>query len=239
MRIIFFNIWHGQVWDLLKKFILKESSKTDIFCFLEVQPDLQIKLQEILPDFEPIYQAGLKTNYLGGVIEGRSIFVKNKIEISKSGNISIFKETKTDAGGFQYAQLLVGQKTLFIGEVHGKARPGTKMDTPARLRQSHKIIDFAKDIKGPKIIGGDFNLLPETESVLMFEKAGYKNLIKEFNVKSTRNKISWEQFKDQPGFVKQHFADYVFVSSEIKIKSFEVPYLEISDHLPLILDFEI
>ena len=39
-------------------------------------------------------------------------------------------------------------------------------------------------------------------------------------------------------FGKQHFADYVFVSKDVKVKKFEVPYLEISDHLPLILDFE-
>jgi hypothetical protein len=30
-----------------------------------------------------------------------------------------------------------------------------------------------------------------------------------------------------------------FVSPEIKVKSFKVPDVEISDHLPMILDFEI
>jgi len=33
-------------------------------------------------------------------------------------------------------------------------------------------------------------------------------------------------------------SDYVFVSLEVKVKKFEVPNIEISDHLPLILDFE-
>lgn len=108
-----------------------------------------------------------------------------------------------------------------------------------RLRQSEKIINFFNDKKGLKIIGGDFNLNPDTKSVMMFEKAGYRNLIKEFDIKSTRNKLSWKQFKNQPDFVKQYFADYVFVSSDVKVKDFTVPYNEISDHLPLILDFDI
>ena len=71
-----------------------------------------------------------------------------------------------------------------------KVRPGHKLDTPVRLRQSKLILDFLKDKVGSKIIGGDFNLLPETRSVEMFEKAGYRNLIKEFGIKNTRNKFA-------------------------------------------------
>ena len=33
--------------------------------------------------------------------------------------------------------------------------------------------------------------------------------------------------------------DYVFVSPEVKVIDFSVPNIEISDHLPLILDFEV
>jgi endonuclease/exonuclease/phosphatase family metal-dependent hydrolase len=123
---------------------------------------------------------------------------------------------------------------FWIGNVHGKARPGEKEDTPVRIKQSEKIINYFKDLAGPKIIGGDFNLNPDTKSVEMFEKAGYRNLIKDFGIKNTRNKLSWEQFNNV-----QNFADYCFTSPEVKVKSFKVPYMEISDHLPQILDFEV
>jgi endonuclease/exonuclease/phosphatase (EEP) superfamily protein YafD len=234
MRIIFFNVWHGQVWDGLKKFILDQSKKTDIFCFLEADPSLQSKLTSILPDFTPIYDKGIKTAYVNGIFEGRSIFVRNGIDIGETQAFSLFKVNKRDAGGFQYAKLRVNGKELLIGEVHGKARPGTKKDTPTRLNQSKKIIDFFADKKGPKIIGGDFNLDLNTKSVAMFEGAGYRNLIKDFGIKNTRNRLSWEIFNNV-----QYFADYCFVSPEVKVKNFEVPQLEISDHQPLILDFEI
>ena len=78
--------------------------------------------------------------------------------------------------------------------------------------------------------------MPNTKSIKMIKEAGYKNLIKDFGIKTTRNKLAWDQFPDEE---KQNFADYVFVSPEIKVRKFSVPNLEISDHLPLILDFEI
>jgi hypothetical protein len=239
MRIIFFNIWHGQIWTGLEKFLKEQSSKTDIFCFLEVNPKLEKKLENLLGNFVAIYDKGIKTVYLNGVIDGRGIFVKNGIEVEKSEKQSLFRVYPTDVGGFLYAKLNIRGKVLFLGEVHGKASPGTKMDTSVRIKQSEKIINFFNNKKGPKIIGGDFNLNPDTKSVALFEETGYRNLIKDFKIKSTRNNISWENFKDVPGFVKQYFADYVFVSPDVKVKNFEVPYIEVSDHLPQILDFEI
>lgn len=234
MRIIFFNIWHGMIWKGLKKFILEESVKTDIFCFLEVDPKLQNKLINILPDFTFVNYKGIKVGYLGGTYEGRSIFVKRPILIEDSKSIHTYRPHKFDAGGLLTVDLILDGKKLSIGCVHGKARPGTKLDTPIRIKQSEKVIEIFSAKNGPIIIGGDFNLMPDTRSVQMFEKAGYKNLIKEFNIKNTRNKVSWRKFNNI-----QNFADYVFVSSEVKVKSFKVPYNEVSDHLPQILEFEI
>jgi len=236
MKAIFFNIWHGQVWDKLQKFILDQSITTDIFCFLEVDPELQRKLEINLVGFRPIYHKGIKTTYLGGTITGRSIFIKEGIEVGENETVGIYNDTETDSGGLSYVELRIDGKKLLIGSLHGKAQPGNKLDTPVRLEQSRIVIDFFKNKEGLKIIGGDFNLMPETRSIKMFEEAGYKNLIKEFGIKSTRNSLAWEQFRGQE---KQYFADYVFVSPGVKVKSFEVPHLEVSDHLPLILDFEV
>ncbi len=200
---------------------------------------MQNKLEKLFNNFDAIYDWGIATEYMGGITEGRSIFVNKNLKIVNRGKLQPFKVTPKDAGGFQYIRLEIEGKKLFVGEVHGKTHPGNKLDTPERLGQSEMIINFLKNIQGAKIVGGDFNLMPETESIRLLESAGYKNLIKEFDIKSTRNKVSWEEFKNQPGFVKQRFADYVFVSPEVKVKSFEVPYLEVSDHLPLILEFDL
>jgi hypothetical protein len=67
----------------------------------------------------------------------------------------------------------------------------------------------------------------------MFKNNGYKNLIGDYQIITTRNNLAWSLYPD-----KQYFADYVFASPEIKVKSFEVPNNEVSDHLPLILEIE-
>lgn len=233
MRIIFFNIWHGTLLSELMEYIKETKEKTDVFCFLETDPDLQMKLSEALFGFTPYFYKGIKTDYLGGVYEGRSIFVRSNIKVLNFEKIKLFRTYKRDAGGMLFARLNIGGKPLSLGVVHGRARPGTKHDTPIRINQSKKIIEYFKNINEPKIIGGDFNLMPDTKSIQMFEENGYKNLIKEFKITNTRNEVSWKNFNSV-----QHFADYVFVSPEIKVKKYEVPYNEVSDHLPQILEFD-
>ncbi len=70
-------------------------------------------------------------------------------------------------------------------------------------------------------------------------KLFFVNLIKKYKIKTTRNSYAWERFKTRKGFVKQYFADYVFVTKGIKVKSFEVPKVMISDHNPMILEFDL
>jgi exonuclease III len=239
MRIIFLNIWHAQIHDKLFDFIQKESAETDIFCFVEVNPKLEFELERILPKHKSMYEVLMKTKYLGGVIEGQSIFIKNGIHIIENGKEATYEQTADDAGCLQFAKLAINDQKLFVGNIHGKAQPGDKLDTDIRIRQSEKILNFFKDKDEPKIIGGDFNLMPETKSIKMFEEAGYRNLIKEYKIKNTRNKLAWKQFSHWPNYKRQYFADYVFISSEVKVGNFSVPQLEISDHEPLILDFGI
>lgn len=240
MRIIFFNVWHGELWEGFKQYVLKEAKQTDVFCFTEVDPPLNLKLKELFGEnFKPFYHEIMKANYLDGQIDGQGIYVRNGIEVLDFEKHQIYDITPDDCGILQTISININGKKLRIGSVHGKARPGEKLDTPERINQSKNIIDVFSKMDGFKVIGGDFNLLPETESVKVFEKSGYKDLIKDFGIKTTRNQVSWDQFAAEPGYVKQYYADYCFVSPEIKIKSFEVPNLLISDHLPLVLDIEI
>jgi hypothetical protein len=238
LRAIFLNSWFGKVGKPFLDFIKEQSSKTDIFCFMEFTPEITKKVSKILPEHRGFMEKGMFLESFS-VIDCQVIFVKKSFEVVSSGSINLYENTPEDIGFASYIILKKSVSTINLLNVHGKVIPGDKNDTSIRLKQSEIIIDFMKDKEGPKIIGGDFNLIPDTKSVAMFEEAGYRNLIKDFNIKNTRNEISWKQFQDKPGYIKQHFADYVFVSRDVKVNKFDVPYIEISDHLPLILDFEI
>jgi endonuclease/exonuclease/phosphatase (EEP) superfamily protein YafD len=238
MRIIFLNSWFGKTGKPFFDYIKKESSTTDIFCFMEVSPELYSKLSSTLNDFNGLYKEGLRLKS-PEIMCGQAIFARKGIMIEKSGKVFIYCQSNIDVGFLLFSKIGIGEKKFWIGNVHGKTFPGNKFDTPIRMKQSQKIIDFFEDKNEPKIIGGDFNLELDTKSLKMFEEAGYSNLVKDFDIKTTRNEFAWKQFRNTPGFVQQYYADYVFTSPEVKVKSFEVPYMEISDHLPLILDFEI
>ena len=59
------------------------------------------------------------------------------------------------------------------------------------------------------------------------------NLIKKFAIERTRSCLS--PWFGSPDF--QEFADYTFVSPDVNVLSFTVPDIEVSDHLPLVLEF--
>ena len=74
---------------------------------------------------------------------------------------------------------------------------------------------------------GDFNLLPNTQSLAILEE-GMRNLIKEFGITSTRSELYTKSEK---------YADYILTSPDIAVHDFKVFSDTISDHLPLMVEF--
>ena len=96
----------------------------------------------------------------------------------------------------------------------------------------NKILGFASAFEGNVIICGDFNLLPDTPSMKIFQR-DFISLIDHFNIKTTRpssNELNGNS---------RNVVDYIFVDKKIKVKSFKVLNKDVSDHLPLVLDFDL
>ena len=79
---------------------------------------------------------------------------------------------------------------------------------------------------------GDFNLLVESESIKMFDSK-MVNLIYKYKISSTRP--NFDDGLDKGNVV----CDYIFVNDKVKVNDFKVLITDVSDHLPLILDFDI
>jgi len=242
MKLISLNIWGAIVRDPFIEFI-KQHKDTDIFCFQEVydnsfkklssdQKDgtsgnIFSELKELLPNHQAFFRPVIKDEY------GIAAFVKSDITVVAEGEIKIHLNTKhlEQTGhhdrNMQWLEVSRDQKIYSILNVHGLWNGMGKTDTEDRLLQSQKIRAFMDTIRTPKILCGDFNLKPDTESVKILEK-GMKNLVSEYNVESTRT-----SFYTKP----EKFADYIFTSLEIAINRFEVMKDEVSDHAALLLDF--
>ncbi len=244
MKVLYLNCWHGKIKKKLLNFIKEKSNSVDVFCLQEVPPILQGELERILTNFKPIYRYILvKNNFTD--FYGQSIFIKRNIQIKNSELTEMFKNRKPNYGFLQIVDILYKGKNISISNMHGRSQPGHKLDTKTRIIQSQTIIDAFSNKKGLKIVGGDFNLEPDTKIIKIIEDSGLLNLIKNFRIKTTRNNLAWKISKNNGKkgilkyYKKQLFADYCFVNEDVKVRSFKIPNIEVSDHLPLILEFEL
>lgn len=260
MRLLSLNVWAGTLIDPLTDYLKAEADRTDIFCFQEViegpegygdigggyRADTYTRVKAALPKFIPYYAPAeenvteLLTPSLVPVSVGQAIFVSSKIRVTEPGTLWVTDpEMKISAENIyvrprcmQYLTLQTSQGKLTIGNLHGVIDGGKKGDSPDRTRQFEIIASFFNKIHNSKILCGDFNVRPETKSLGLLEKE-MTNLIRKNGIAVTRT--HW-----YPGMEKygDYISDYVFVSPDIKIQRFEVPPItEISDHLPLILEF--
>lgn len=244
MKLISLNAWHGIKYELLKKFLKYQSKDIDIFCFQEIRNggylnqteganeriNLFGDLKGILPDF-----VGYFAEMAPGV--GIASFIRNNIVIEKVESVQILtaQETKhlTMPNGDSYyprviQSVYLKNNNLIIHNFHGI--PGnSKKDTPERELQTNRLLEIIDNSSEPQILVGDFNLDMNTEAISKLENQ-MQNLVKAGGFKTTRNS-NYNKIDSLP------FADYAFVSKDIKINRFEVLSDEVSDHLPLLLDF--
>ncbi|MBI2085779.1 endonuclease/exonuclease/phosphatase family protein [Candidatus Daviesbacteria bacterium] len=257
MKIISLNTWGGKIYHPLINFINKNAKDTDIFCFQEIfdttsaltdvlgyRVNLFKEITKVLINYSGYFFPCID-NYLVGSFQkhftdfnlssGLAIFVKKSLKITSSGDFFVYrKKNDHKLGDFntmpknaQYISLSAAGKQFVICNIHGLWSTEGKYDTPSRIQQSQKVEKFLDDQKGGKILCGDLNLALNTRSLKILEE-NMTNLIKKYNIPTTRN-------KHFPGMEK--FADYTFVSPDVKVIDFQVPDIEISDHLPMILEF--
>ncbi len=97
----------------------------------------------------------------------------------------------------------------------------------ARQAQILHLYNMIKETNRPYIVAGDFNaFMGEGEIQLLMSASGLQNADKDM----------------QPSFPshkpKRHL-DFILHSPEIRVNKFEMPKVQLSDHLPLVLDFDV
>ena len=96
-----------------------------------------------------------------------------------------------------------------------------------RQKQIVQLYNFVKNCKKPVIVAGDFNVFWGEEEIEMFLQASN---LRNINIRKDPTFPSWNP--------KQEL-DFILCSKEIKVKSYEVIQTQLSDHLPILVDFEI
>lgn len=176
----------------------------------------------------------------GGFLKSGN-FIKSKFKIIKKANIFLTNRIirVTDWSSWpdiqskavQVADLqLPNSKKLRILNYHG-IWTKEKIGNQATLAACQKINKLAREVDYPVIITGDFNLFPDSESMRVF--TGFTSLADKHNIKTTRPKTN------ELNHLDRNVVDYILISPGIKVNSFQVLDSDVSDHLPLILDFNL
>lgn len=105
------------------------------------------------------------------------------------------------------------------------------LGSKARKKQINELIKIVNQIKNPVILMGDFNTFH-----------GDKEIKQLLNKTHLNDKIKLDK-KDilftEPTWHPSRRLDYILTSNEIKVKNYRILNYHFSDHLPLMIDFEV
>jgi exonuclease III len=240
MKIVSLNVWGGRMKEEIDAFF-RNHTDTDVFFLQEVfhngtdktvwdeseHATLFSHIESILSDH---------TGYFSPVQDnewGLAMFVKKSILVNETRDVFVhrYKDALEGRDGStlgRCVQILSGTSagtSYALCNFHGLWTGKDKLDTETRLEQSKNIVKSLVGHQGKRILGGDFNLRPDTESVRIIEQQGnFRNLIREYNIQSTRTSLYTKS---------DRFADYIFVSPDIEVLKFAVLPDEVSDHAAL------
>lgn len=250
IKCITINIWHGgKLFEELISFLKSEN------------PDVLL-LQEVYDGKDPVFENRFRTidifreklglpfssfaptildrEDFGKVPQGNAIFSKFPILFEETtfydvpfGEYSESEETDWSQwpNNLQHVTLDLGSKKLDVFNTHGQWYLNGTEDTERRLTMSKTILE---KIRGKEyvILGGDFNVRPETKTMRDIEN----HLINVFK-NELSNTFNMSQ-KENPSYATT-VVDYLFVSRNIKVLDHQCPPVNISDHLPLVATVEI
>lgn len=250
IKCITLNLWNGgRLFPQIKQFL--EHEQPDVVFFQEVnsrtEPELPERfrsvevLKTILPEYDVYFGevfGNLHPDY-GLTVEGNAIFSRfpllkcqnTFIDISyQELNHSALTDFSALPEAIQSAEVQIGNETLFLVNVHGPWEI-SEVDNPRRLAMRDRILELIQDQK-QVLVAGDFNVVPNTQTIKAIEEK-LTNVFKD-ELASTFNM----QHKKLPGYATS-VVDMVFVSSNIEVLSKYCPQVNVSDHLPLVVELEV
>lgn len=96
-----------------------------------------------------------------------------------------------------------------------------------RHHQMHHLVSLVRSTRKPVIVAGDFNTLWGSEEIDMFAAAA------SLNSANVQNQPSW------PSSRPYRQLDFILYSQGVRMLAFDIPKVQLSDHLPLLFDFEL
>lgn len=226
LQILSLNVERGALCENLLDYIRGYLPEVSVFCFQETDGGILPFIDDMLRDDFNGYHALKPAEPNPFTL---STYIRKDIQVEEVD--SLYEDNfESDVGLVMFFDLCTKDGArLNVANVYGAPYPGNKLDTSGRLKVTRELVERGKELNYPQVLIGDFNLLPEAQSVREFAANGYRDLIDEYKIPTTRNERAWKRYPDSP----QLYADYAFVRGDSMRCDFAVDDVMVSDHLPL------
>lgn len=249
------NIFAGMYWENLSAFL--EKNDFDVINFQEVagkhtrvgvvdtRHDCYEELQTLLQDrYQSTFVLTDRFTSSPDAYTGNATFYKKQCNLIHKDIVWLHKNDTpfpSDATSYEdngkavlHTRLSLHDQHFSILNTHGAwAKDAT--EHTHQMEQGERIIEYLKSIDQPYILSGDFNLNPQQPTIQKLNTLA-RNVTTEHHITNTLNPRTHYAKKLFPSGIA---VDYIFVSSDIQVKSFTVVEEDISDHFGLTAEFDI
>jgi len=248
VRLIFYNIEYleglqGKKIDYLKVWRRVEHPKG-------IEKRLAAALKKYNPDIVSFAEIGgssfLEKDYFSYI--GRKLGMKHRTKHLKyklDGSMRLLKKVPVlnqQTNGILSKNKISNVRTLYLKEGAKKAVIKAKiggvnlllvhlaLGKGTRKKQIDELVEIVREINGPVILAGDFNTFKGEEEI--------KPLIKKAALKH-KFRLHGGRVFTYPTYHPRKRFDYILTSKDVKVKEYSVLDMPFSDHLPVMVDFEV
>jgi len=232
IKVLSWNIWQGVYLPEVKRF-LKEVD-ADLIVLQEVPEDARHVIKDLANDLGFSYVTALDMNlpmkYVPEELRTKHVSLKygnailTRHQIVKGGSVLISKE---DDRTIVTADIKIGESLLHVFGLHLKHTHQESSDL--QNQQTDILLSMIPDNNA--VVMGDFNALPSSYPI---QKIG--EVLQ--NTEIGQHEPTWSMYKNGCSFCLEgelkHKLDYIFVSKNLNVTSYEVGQSKGSDHLPVI-----
>ncbi len=247
-KFIQLNLWFsGKLFDNALEFLSKESP--DILALQEIYwpqtnrsesrfNSLQILKKELglhHVDFAPSFlDIGVEDSLWGLAVLSKYPHVRSQSTFINGSFHAFVRDKLIDFSdiprNLQHTTIEINNTSIHILNMHG-IWGFDEDDNERRLAMADKIIAQIP-FNEPTILCGDLNVGQHTKTIAKLERR-LQNVFKGELTTSFNTNV-----KKGGGFA-QSVVDFVFVSNHLKVLQHKAPVVDVSDHLPLVCEFEI
>jgi endonuclease/exonuclease/phosphatase family metal-dependent hydrolase len=245
MKLIQLNIWQGRL--LRQALAYLEQEKPDLICLQEVyssQIDLPgyeflcsfEKIQAVLPDFHNFFSPCYEMSILDRTFEfGNALFSRYPLSDKKTfficqnyQSFTSFDNYSSNIRNLQLATIDLPEKKFWIANHHAywEINP---MGSDTSVHSMEKVAGHLKTFSRPLVFAGDLNVISESPAMRPIQDQ-LLDLTQQYALPTTLSEF---------GKVANVACDHICISEGIAVQSFKSGKTLVSDHLPLILEFDL